>query len=485
MAELLRILAALMALYLQQYTQQVGALYPVSLIPTATPSLAATATASPTRTATASQTPTVTPTFTASRTPTWTRIPTRTPTSTSTPSPTRTPTLTRTQTPTLTPTRTPSVTPTRTATRTPTWTPTATPTRTATPTFTSTWTPTSTRTQTPTRTATLTPTITNTPTVTPTRTPSATPRPTVTQTFTPSPFPTAALSATDPTGFDVVGVPPAQKLAAAMLLYPLVRTSATQQTRIEVMNLSGLPVSLNCFYVSSISCTESGFDIELTGNQPVSWLVSSGTSGSGGRIAPPFFGDGELKCFVVPQGSDLGSYNVVQGRALVSDSTQGVPPQTIGYSAIAFRRLSPGDFTGEIDLDGVNYEQCPDRLHFDALTNQTNGPNSELVLVPCSEDLEDQIPSGATVQFAVVNEFEERFSSSTTITCFNRVSFSAVGAFRRSIVGSDTAHVIVRGVDVPLVGLVIDRFSLGGSVVSTSSNEPNLEGGRSAVIFLP
>lgn len=269
-----------------------------------------------------------------------------------------------------------------------------------------------------------------------------------------------------------------------MLLYPLVRSSTGQDTRIEVLNLSGVPVSLNCFYVSSITCNESGFDVELTGNQPLSWLVSSGTSGTGSRIAPPFFGDGELKCFVIPQGSDLGSYNVVQGRALVSDSTQGVPPQTIGYSAIAFRRLNSGDFTGEIDLDGVNYEQCPDRLHFHALTNQQNGPISEMILVPCSEDLEAQVPSGAIVQLAVVNEFEQRFSGSTTINCFNRVSFSALGALRRTVVGSDTAHVIVRGVDVPLVGLVIDRFSVG-SVVSASSNEPNLEGGRSAVILLP
>jgi hypothetical protein len=274
-----------------------------------------------------------------------------------------------------------------------------------------------------------------------------------------------------------------------VLIYPLVRAlGTTQETRIEMVNLTGVPLSVNCFYVSSKTCNESGFDVNLTGNQPISWLASSGANGNGSRIAPPFFGDGELKCFVIPQSGDLGSYNALQGRALVSDSTQGLPPQTIGYSAIAFRRLSPGDFTGEIDLDGVTYEQCPDRLHFQVLTSPTNMPNppvSELVLVPCSENIESQLPSGANVQIAVVNEFEQRFSGSTNINCFNRVSFSAVFALRRSAVGSDTAHVIVRGTDGPLVGLVIDRFSLGGGVVSTSSNEPDLEGGRSATILLP
>jgi hypothetical protein len=53
-------------------------------------------------------------------------------------------------------------------------------------------------------------------------------------------------------------------------------------------------------------------------------------------------------------------------------------------------------------------------------------------------------------------------------------------------VGTDTAHVIVRGVDVPVVGLVIDRFTVPGTdALSVSSNAPYLEGGRSANVFLP
>jgi len=51
--------------------------------------------------------------------------------------------------------------------------------------------------------------------------------------------------------------------------------------------------------------------------------------------------------------------------------------------------------------------------------------------------------------------------------------------------GTDTAHVIVRGTDVPVVGLVIDRFTTDSGAVSASSNDPYLEGGRSAGIYLP
>jgi hypothetical protein len=178
--------------------------------------------------------------------------------------------------------------------------------------------------------------------------------------------------------------------------------------------------------------------------------------------------------------ADVRSYNALQGRALVSDAT--VP--TIGYSAIAFRRLSAGSFTGEISLDGVTYEQCPDRLHFHVLTSQATS-NSEFVLIPCSEDLLRQLPSGANVQLSVINEFEQHFSGATRVTCFNRFSFSSISTLRQSSVGTDTAHVIVRGTDVPLIGLVIDRFTTSSGKVSASSNDPYLEGGRSATIYLP
>jgi hypothetical protein len=329
-------------------------------------------------------------------------------------------------------------------------------------------------------------TRTTTATATPTRTPTRIPTATRTRTPTVTPFPSAPISNTNPLGFEVIGVPPAQKLPSALLIYPLVRASATQDTRIELMNLTSALVSVQCFYVQGGTCNEIGFFVSLTGNQPLSWTASTGSTGNGRRIAPPFIGDGELKCLVVPRTSDVSSYNALQGRALVSDSnTLTDDAQTVGYSAIAFRRLSSGDFTGVVSLDGVNYEMCPDRLHFQVLT-QKPGSNSELILVPCSQDLELQLPSSAIIQFAVVNEVEQQFSASTTVKCFNRINFSSVAALRQSAVGTDTAHLMVRGVDVPVVGLVIDRFTVPGSgAPSASSNDPNLEGGRPATIVVP
>ncbi len=246
--------------------------------------------------------------------------------------------------------------------------------------------------------------------------------------------------------------------------------------------MTAATVTIQCFYVASGTCNEIGFFTSLTANQPIEWMVSSGTSSSSGRLAPPFSGEGELKCVVNTGSSDPAAHNALQGRAVLSD-TSG---ETLGYAAIAFRRLSPGGFTGNIPLDGVTYEQCPDRLHFNALTSQTSvaSQDSELVLVPCSENLVSQIASSTGVQFAVINEFEQHLSAGITFKCFDRRAFNAIPPLRRRTAGSDTVHMIVRAIDVPVIGLVIDRFNAGGGI-SASTNAPYLEGGRSAVIDMP
>ena len=371
-------------------------------------------------------------------------------------------------------TRTRTPTPTRTFTRTPTNTRVWTPTRT----------PTATRTPKATRTATGTRTATRTPTPTRTRTATRTPTQTRTRTMTPTITPTRDPNQVDPLKIVAAGDPPAQKLPSAVLIYPLVRTSATQDTRIEILNLTSGLVSLECFYVTAGTCAELGFFISLTAEQPVSWMAKTGYSGNGVRVAPSFVGDGELKCVVMARTPDLASHNALQGRALVTDSSS---QETIGYPAIAFRRRSPGSFSGTVALDGFTYEACPDRLHFNAVSS--SGPrggsdDSELILVPCTEDLVNQLPASTTVQYAVVNEFEQKFSGATDLNCYDRRRFSSVSVLSRSGTRSDHLHVVVRGVDVPVVGLVIDRFSVG-SGASVSSNEPYLEGSREATISLP
>lgn len=321
--------------------------------------------------------------------------------------------------------------------------------------------------------------------------PTATPLPptaTYTQpaTFTPTktPVPTATATATrfitqDPLGVIVTGVPPAQNQPSAFLAYPLVTTANGADTFIELLNMTDAPVTVKCIFVNGSNCRGLNYFITLTALQPTSWLASTGKNSDGIRISPPFQGEGELKCFVQPRSTALSAHNAIQGRALVNEPGGS----TIGYNAIGMRRLSPGSFSGTLNLDGITYEQCPDRLHFQALAQQATS-NSELILLPCVEDLELVTSPSTTIQFAIINEFEQQTSGSTSLQCYLRRPFSQIPALRRSSAGTDTIHAIVRGVNFPVMGMVIDRFQTAGGT-SVSSNTPYLEGGRSATVRIP
>lgn len=368
----------------------------------------------------------------------------------------------------------------RPATRTPTAARTATPTRVHTATRTASPTRTETATRLPTRTATPTRTVTATRTATETRTATRTrtPRPTSTPIPTLSGDGQISLAAAE-------GQPPAQKLASALIVFPYLVTSATQDTRIELMNMSNQTIELQCFYVRQSDCIEVGFFVSLTANQPLSWLADQGTNNPLTFTAvPPFTGVGELKCAVASDRPELSAHNVLQGRALVYDNVSG---ETVGYDAIGFQKLSPGPYSGVINLDGFDYESCPDRLHFIVLSRQ-GGATSDLITVPCAQDLLTQTPTETVVQMLVINEFEQVFSSSYRQTCLGRPSdqtFARFSTLSKTTLGTDTAHLIVRGVSSPLIGLVIDRFTGQGGTLHTTANEPFLEGGRESTVIFP
>jgi hypothetical protein len=82
---------------------------------------------------------------------------------------------------------------------------------------------------------------------------------------------------------------------------------------------------------------------------------------------------------------------------------------------------------------------------------------TELTLVPCTEDFENQRPdlSRTTVQFLVFNEFEQRFSTSTSVECFKETRLSDINGslnqndrsiFSVGVEGTLTGQTRIRGV---------------------------------------
>jgi hypothetical protein len=288
----------------------------------------------------------------------------------------------------------------------------------------------------------------------------------------------------------VIAVPalaetPAQRVPSAIIVYPYVTAESGYDTRIEIVNLSSREQHVKCIYIRPPGCFGVNFFIRLTPNQPLSWLASQGNLGPGVSAVPGFFGSGELKCIVTPADEPSQDHqNAIQGRAIVF----GPNGETESFGAIGFQRLTPGPQERVLELDGVTYAQCPDEYHFAFVSSEAGDPatESDIVFALCDEDLENVRPSTTVIQFRVINEFEQLLSASTSVTCHARRGLAEISSvFSRDTLGTETGHMIVRGVQSAVMAVMIDRFVTPGGTAAVTSNEPFLLGGRSATIELP
>lgn len=197
------------------------------------------------------------------------------------------------------------------------------------------------------------------------------------------------------------------------------------------------------------------FDSECPGG-----VCTSGQSNAGTAIPPvpesEFF-IGELKCVAVSPDGQPTDNNVVYGTATVVSTLGGVVDAQ-SYNAVGVRAnrrcaqdlslvcQNDGDCAGgalgpcvsAVDGDNVlvlgpngdpaaEYQGCPENLivdhFFDGAPDPVDGGIfvTDLTLVPCSENfaLANADLGRSTAQFLVFNEFEQRFSSSLPVTCFD------------------------------------------------------------------
>jgi len=289
-----------------------------------------------------------------------------------------------------------------------------------------------------------------------------------------------------------LATPPAQRLPSAILMYPNIRASGSFDTRIEMVNLSSRDQEVKCHYLSGPSCNGTNFYVRLTPNQPISWLASKGSLGAGNlRIAvPPFFGEGSLKCFVIPDEDSTEHQNAIQGRAIAF----GPDGYTESFGAIGIERITPGPFSTTLELDGDTYAQCPDEYHFTFVASETfpdsglhdPATESEIVISTCDEDLENLISKTVVVQFQVINEFEQLLSASTSVRCYDRKVLRQINSvFTRDTLGTPTGQLIARGVGGAVIAVIVDKFRTPGGAAAVAANEPALSRGRSARISIP
>lgn len=262
---------------------------------------------------------------------------------------------------------------------------------------------------------------------------------------------------------------------ASILVFPKVVANASTDTVIMLVNSSNSLIQVHCNYVDarlfdvvsgrpcerpSATCVplwqETDFDLWLTRQQPTHWSVARGrrvdptdgfnNDGSGfdpGHIPPKPDFEGELKCVEVSASGEPMSGNRLRGQALIARSNGDLAR----YNAVGILGNPDVSPSNPLVLDGDMFAACPEKLWLNHAAEGFNGARTELTLVPCRQDLENQVPTSVTVQFLVYNQFEERFSASTTVTCYLNTNLSDIDAatnpvssvFHRNVLGTDVA----------------------------------------------
>ncbi len=243
--------------------------------------------------------------------------------------------------------------------------------------------------------------------------------------------------------------------SGSVVVYPKVAYSGEgRDTVIQLSNTSNNVVYAWCFYVDARESfgrplwRVTDFRVALTKQQPTHWVVSLGRQinngdnfsdpvedGAGidpGAIPPVQDGfQGELKCVQTDASGTPFGGNSLKGEAvLVSDEGD-----VAKYNALAITAnpdlASDGDpnelLLNNTQFNDGEYNSCADEILIDHFADGAATCDADdgscpirpyLTVVPCEQDFENVIPESVTVQFEVVNEFENVFSTSTTVDCW-------------------------------------------------------------------
>ena len=298
--------------------------------------------------------------------------------------------------------------------------------------------------------------------------------------------------------------------SSGIVVYPKIVTDPANgvDTVVQLTNTSEFLTRVHCLYVNANShcsnapstiCTqanfrsvcplgglcvqgwqETDFRLTLTKRQPISWSVNEGLPTlplndipgqadqfNDGSIptAPeqPFLG--ELRCIQVDVASELPTdRNDLKGEATIITS-QGAFMDASKYNAIgipAIEGAQDGN-PNSLNLGGpeAEYRGCPNILtlnhFFDGANVVTHNHtvvgrvSSDLTLIPCAADYLTQVPQDATVQFLIFNEFEQRFSTSTKLTCYKDTPLSDIDT--RPGPDGDVYSIFAVGVQGSLTGM--------------------------------
>ncbi len=249
---------------------------------------------------------------------------------------------------------------------------------------------------------------------------------------------------------------------------------------------------------------ETDFRLTLTKRQPISWRISEGLPFlpcdpsnptpesctlddqgnpifNSGNIPlvneDPFIG--ELKCIQIDESENPVEFNDLMGAATIISAAPTAAAidvnkqNAIGIQAIPGRLdenevLCLGGEPNDDCPNGAEYVGCPQTLIMDHFFDNAVVPEegtevvSRLTLVPCNQDFgnsQSNLTARTTIQFLVYNEYEQRFSTSIRIACFEDRQLSDIDTrlgdaddyasiFNVSVQGTVSGQTRIRAVSV-------------------------------------
>jgi hypothetical protein len=228
-------------------------------------------------------------------------------------------------------------------------------------------------------------------------------------------------------------------------------------------------------------------------------------SNTGTRIPPvpevPFVG--ELRCIAVDANGNPTPRNDLKGEGIA------VRAEEDGFDVSSYNAIGIQATGAEVGPSNVlylggpdpEYNGCPNYLilthFFDAAENPVPGSDAviftEVTLVPCTVDYLRQVPGAAVVQYLVFNEFEQRFSTSKSVRCFDETFLCNIetrqcerSIFNVAVAGTLTGQTRMQPLGSGLLGIARE-FHYGESTTRTAAFNIHMQGQREApdVITLP
>jgi hypothetical protein len=257
---------------------------------------------------------------------------------------------------------------------------------------------------------------------------------------------------------------------SSILIFPKVVNTEDRDTVIQITNNNNMMAYAHCFYTDGQVLNGlprwdvTDFRIALTRQQTTTWPVSTGrpinptdgqTGLDPGSVPPTVDGfTGSLVCIQVDSpfdGAPIGA-NDLTGRADVD----GADYNAIGIPGVD---VDPDRF---LDLDGIEYGQCPSAYHLNFAANGPAGAialgpmldtglgdavatvSTSVTIVPCDFDFGNLIPPRVSINFdPIFDEMETRGSNGTAdeVVCWDNLQLEGDG-FESFPTSFGTAQVI-------------------------------------------